>query len=296
MAKLPQSPQPKIVAGLAAYNEEKYIGSVVLRAQQYVDEVIVVDDGSIDQTSKVARLAGATVIKHESNQGKGVSIQTILAEARSRAPDILVLLDADSQHDPDDIPALVKPITEGIDLVVGSRKEEEGKAPLYRRIGRRALLYSTRVLARKDLTDSESGFRALSGKALFELQLKEKGFAIESEMIASAADRGLKIAEVPIRGIYTRDGSTLNPIRHGVGVLARITAMISEKRPLLFFGLAGGVSTVLGLVAGVRVLQIASSGGGVATGSALLSVLLLTIGIFSVFTGIILNALTRRRS
>ncbi len=286
--------RPKIVAAIPAYNEEKYIGTVVLKARQQVDEVIVVDDGSTDRTADVARLAGATVIQHQQNRGKGASIQTLLAEAKKRNPNILVLLDADSQHNPDEISSLVKPISQGFDLAIGSRERQKVNIPTYRRIGQRVLSYFSSILSGKGGIDSESGFRALSPKAIDELKLKQNGFAIETEMIAAAADRGLRITQVPISAIYTRDGSTLNPVSHGFGVLGRIVAMISERRPLFFFGLGGGILTVLGLIAGFRVLQIASAGGGVITGTALVSVLLLTIGIFSIFTGIILNVLTTR--
>jgi len=285
----------RVLAGIAAYNEARYIGSIVLQARQYVDEVIVVDDGSTDNTARVAELAGATVIRHAANRGKGAAIQSILAEARKRKPDILVLLDADSQHDPNEIPALIRPISDSFDLVIGSREAQKDKTPRYRRIGQKVLLRSTQLASKTNISDSESGFRALSSKAINELDLTEKGFAIESEMITRAADKNLKITEVPISNIYTTDGSTLNPIRHGIEVLSRVIAMISQRRPLFFFGLVGGLLLLAGLITGIRVLDIAATKGDLAIGSTILTTLLIIAGISSIFTGIILNALSRRK-
>ena len=284
-----------MLAGIAAYNEARYVGSIVLQARQYVDEVIVVDDGSADNTSRVAELAGATVIRHPQNRGKGAAIQSILAEARKRNPDVLVLLDADAQHDPNEIPSLIEPISRGFDLVIGSREAQEDKTPRYRRIGKQVIFRSSRLASGTSVYDSESGFRALSPKAIKDLELKANGFAVESEMITSAADKNLRITEVPISNIYTKDGSTLNPIRHGIDVLSRIIVMISERRPLFVFGLAGGILLVIGLIFGFRVLGVASATGRLAVGSAVLTTLFIIAGILSIFTGITLNALTRRK-
>jgi glycosyltransferase involved in cell wall biosynthesis len=285
----------KVLAGIAAYNEARYVGSIVLQARKYVDEVIVIDDGSTDNTASVAELAGATVVRHAENRGKGAAIQSILAEAKKRNPDVLVLLDADAQHDPNEIPVLIKPISEGFDLVIGSREAQEDRTPRYRRIGKKVIFRSSRFASGTNVYDSESGFRALSAKAINELELQANGFAVESEMITFAADKELKITEVPISNIYTKDGSTLHPIRHGIDVLSRIIVMVSERRPLFIFGLAGGILLVIGLVFGFRVINIASTKGDLAVGSAVLTALFIIAGILSIFTGIILNALTRRK-
>jgi glycosyltransferase involved in cell wall biosynthesis len=290
-----QGTKPKVLAGIAAYNEARYVASIVLQARQYVDEVIVVDDGSTDNTAGVAQLAGATVVRHPQNKGKGAAIKTILAEAKKKKPDILVLLDADAQHDPNEIPALIKPVSEGSDLVIGSREAQEGKTPRYRRIGKEVIFRSSRLASGTNVYDSESGFRALSPKAINELELQANGFAVESEMITFAADKNLKITEVPISNIYTKDGSTRHPIRHGIDVLSRIIVMISERRPLFIFGIAGGVLLVVGLVFGFRVINVANTTGDLAIGSAVLTALFIIMGILSIFTGIILNALARRK-
>ena len=121
--------QPNTIVAMPAYNEGKYIGSVILQAQQYADEVIVVDDGSTDHTSRIAELAGATVIRHQERKGKGAALQSILGEAKNKAADVLVLIDADSQHNPEEIPSLIKAISEGSDLIIGSRTMGRSSIP-----------------------------------------------------------------------------------------------------------------------------------------------------------------------
>ncbi len=291
----PQLGQPKIIAALPAYNEEKYIGTVVLKARQHVDEVIVVDDGSTDETAHVAELAGATVVRHGKNKGYGAAIQAILAEAKKRSPDVLVIFDADAQHDPSDIPAAVKPILDGYDLVIGSRKQQKGNVPLYRHFGQKILSSASGFLSKTNQLDSESGFRVFSARAITELELRQNGMAVSAETIAVAAEKGLKITDIPISVTYTKDGSSLNPITHGLGNLNWIIAAISERRPPFFFGISGIILIVLGILAGVRTVYIFYSAGGIATGTVLISILLLILGAFSMFAGIILQVIKKRR-
>jgi glycosyltransferase involved in cell wall biosynthesis len=256
---------------------------------------VVVDDGSTDATDSIASLAGATVVRHELNQGYGRSIRTLLEEAKKRDVDILVVMDADAQHNPDEIPRLIEGIRGGADIVIGSRAMQENKIAGYRRLGQKVLSRMTGFASRQHLTDTESGFRAYSRRAINALELKETGMAVSSEIISEAAAKGLKIAEVPISVAYTGDGSTLHPVKHGLGVFNRILVMISERRPLLFFSLFGAISLAIGLAAGITVIWIFYFGSNaLATGLAMVSILLVTIGILTIFTGIILNVLAKR--
>ncbi len=284
-----------IIIGMPAYNEEKYIGSMVTLVKQYADEVVVADDGSIDRTVLVAELAGATVIQHGENMGYGAAIQDIISMAKKKNADVLVIIDADAQHNPDEIPVFIKAVSEGNDLVIGSRKmQTQSNIPIYRRIGQRVLLFFTNILSGEKLTDTESGFRAYSRKALVELVLKERGMAISAEMVSVATAKGLIITEVPISVTYTGDGSTINPVKHGMGVLNRIMVMISERKPLLFFGVLGAILVILGISFGIVVIQTLYAQQILQVGSALISMMFITVGILSIITGVILGVLVKR--
>jgi len=285
----------KVIVAMPAYNEERFIGSMVLKARKYADKIMVLDDGSNDGTAEISRMAGACIITHPENKGKGAAIQSIINEVRKEMPDVLILVDADGQHNPDEIPRFIDAVLSGYDLVIGSRKLVKKSIPSYRRVGQKVLLFSNRFLTRKKITDSESGFRAFSRKAIAELELNQKGFAVESEMIAAAEDKNLKITEVPITVKYNGDGSTLNPVRHGVGVLAQIMNMISERKPLFFFGILGSLLTMGGLLAGVRTVQIFTASNRLPVGTVMLSVLFFIIGVLCLFTGVILHELSRRK-
>ncbi len=213
-----------VVAIIPAYNEEKALADVIGKTLDYVDEVIVVDDGSSDKTSEVAVEAGARVIKHSVNLGKGEALKSGFKAIEGDS--IIITIDGDGQHNPNEIPDLVRPIIEdSADLVNGSRymNGPEENTPAYRRVGQKVLDIATNISAGTKVTDSQSGFRAFSSKSKNVFRFKDTGFGIESEMLVDAAEEGLKIVEVPITVRYDLNGSTKDPITHGVGVLFNIT-------------------------------------------------------------------------
>jgi glycosyltransferase involved in cell wall biosynthesis len=282
----------KIIACMPAFNEEKYIGSLVLQTRRYVDEVIVIDDGSTDATVEIAKLAGARVIQHGGNKGYGAAIQSIFAEAKRIDPDILVVLDADAQHSPWQIPALIKPITDGgYDCVIGSRQAQKKRIPFYRRIGQKIILHSVKTISENELTDSECGFRAFSRKAIHAIELKETGMAVSAETVAEATRKNLKVTQVPVNVTYYDDSSTMHPVQHGLSVLTRILVMISEQRPLFFFGLGGLILVAVGLGFGIRVVALFTDTRVLPPGNTLITVVLITVGMFSIFTGLVLSVL-----
>jgi len=219
----------KIIVALPAYNEEKYIAGIVSKATQYADRVFVLDDGSTDTTVWEATTAGAEVVQHLKNQGYGATIQDILSSVRGWSKlDVLVTLDADLQHDPADIPKLVKAVRDGYDLVIGCR--DSRAVPFYRRIGGTILSMATWALSGVWVKDSQCGFRAYSQKAVEQICPRENGMAVSSEIIGLATWAGLRIKEVPIKVRYMEDSSTHNPWKQGFYTLWRIVVMIMRRR------------------------------------------------------------------
>jgi glycosyltransferase involved in cell wall biosynthesis len=228
----PGSNHARILVGIPALNEEIAIGSITLRSLKYSDSVVVIDDGSTDMTSEVAALAGASVIRHKKNEGKGTSIKDIFTYAKAIQADILVLIDGDGQHNPDDMPRLLDPLLVGeVDMVIGSRflAGMTNKVPLYRRLGQEALTFATNITSGTRVTDTQSGFRAFSKKAFGCFTFNNNGMAIESEMIIEAARSGLNIKEVPIDVRYDVNGSSLHPVKHGFSVLSKIIKLGINK-------------------------------------------------------------------
>ncbi|NLK33686.1 MAG: glycosyltransferase family 2 protein [Methanosarcina flavescens] len=285
----------KITVILPAYNEEVAIGSIVLLTRKYADSVIVVDDGSSDRTADVARKAGAEVIVHEVNKGKGRALKTGFTAAVALGADIIVTMDSDGQHNPADIPKLVEPILKGeADMVNGSRYLNGlGKnTPAYRRVGQTILDEVTNLNSGLHITDSQSGFRAFAASTKDIFRFTAKGMAIESEMLADAGRHGLRITEVEIGVRYDVDGSTENPIKHGLGVLMMVLKDIEFNRPLYYLTLPGSILGIIGLIMGAIFLHDFTLGKGLYFGPTMLMVLCIVVGMFMALMGIMLHSVS----
>lgn len=283
-----------VTAILPAFNEEVAIGSIVLRTKQFADRVIVIDDGSSDRTADVARLAGAEVIRHSTNRGKGVALKTGFESLNGA--DVIVTIDADGQHDPADIPKLVEPILKGeADMVNGSRYINGNKkdTPFYRRLGQIVLDKAINIGSGLSVTDSQSGFRAFAAYTKNIFRFRQSGLAIESEMLADAAKASLRIKEVEIGVRYNVDCSTEHPIKHGIRVLVKVLQDMELRRPLYYFTVPGILAAALGIGIGLQLLRVFFHGGSLYLGPTLLMVLLTLLGCFTALTGIILHAISK---
>ena len=283
------------MAVIPAFNEEVTIGSVVLDAMNYVDSVVVIDDGSDDKTSMIAEMAGATVVKHKKNGGYGAALQSCFKYARDGNADSMVILDSDGQHDPLYIPHLMEKINEGADVVIGSRfLNGKNNVPIYRKAGMKVLDIVTNSVSGLDVSDTQSGYRAYSKKAINNIMINGYGMSAGSEILIQAKNSDLKIEEVPIICSYdVDDPSTHNPIRHGIDVLMGIVRAVGISRPLTYLGIPGVLLVVLGCIISMWILQGYNAGGFLPFGPTMIMMLLIIVGSLSAFSGIMLYSVGR---
>lgn len=190
-----------IWAVMPAYNEEKDIAGIIKNARKYVDEVVIVDDGSIDKTSKYAENAGAVVLRHIVNLGKGAALKTGCDFAIKKGAELIVVLDADAQHDPEDIPRFLDKLDKyGI---VFSYRRLGGKMPLVLRFGNWCISGIVSLLYGISLNDTQCGFRAFTAEAYKKIRWNAIDYSMESEMIARAGKQKLKYVQISIETIYS---------------------------------------------------------------------------------------------
>ena len=292
----PSDNRQNTIAVIPAFNEEIAIGSVVLRTKPFVNHVIVVDDGSRDMTSVIAASAGAEVIRLSKNHGKSYAVIRGFDRARQLNADIVVMLDGDGQHHPEEIPSLVAPIIEGeADLVIGSRfLDNDNKIPTYRKIGQKTLDTLTKFASSYKATDSQSGFRALNAKVLKSFTIEPSGYDIESVMISYLSDLGLRIVEVPINVNYdVPHKHKSNFISHGMAVLSNLVGIIGYRRPLISFGLPGLFSVLFGFYMAIWAITDYKVNRVFPYSLTVIGVVFLVIGLMLINTSLILNSLVQ---
>jgi glycosyltransferase involved in cell wall biosynthesis len=287
--------EAKIIVCVPAFNEANSISDIVQKSKKYANQVIVYDDGSRDNTYDVAISAGATVIRNRENNGYGVAIRSLFQAAKEQEADIMVTLDSDGQHNPDEIPYLIERLKQGFDIVIGSRflrNDDKEKVPRFRSFGIKTITKLTQTGTSSKITDSQSGFRAYGKDALSKINLFEDGMAVSTEILLRANEKKLSITEVPITINYDIENtSTHNPIRHGIGVLYSVFQFISLRHPMAFYGLPG--IALLGIAAYFlrNALHLFSTTGYVSTNMILIAIGIAVVGVVFLATGAILYTL-----
>ena len=277
------------VVCIPAYNEEKVIGGVVSKCLKHVDKVIVCDDGSTDNTAKLAKDAGAIVISQK-NQGYGAAISTLFEYARKENAQIMITLDGDGQHNPEQIPLLIDTITtHNVDVAIGSRfLDDTTKASGYRKTGIKIITSASNYGTNFKVSDSQSGFRAYSKDAIDAIHPTEQGMSVSTEILLKISNKGLSIAEVPITITYDGDTSEQHSVSHGISVLGNTIKYVSIKHPLKFYGIPGMILIIAGIVLGSIFLDVYLNQQTVFYGSLMGSVVLFLLGAILSVTAIIL--------
>ena len=284
----------KIIIGIPAYNEEKNIAGIITKLKNVSNDIIVCNDGSTDLTANIAEDMGAIVVNHEKNLGYGGAIRSIFLKAKDLAADVLVTFDADGQHRIEDIDGVIAPILENqSDIVIGSRflDDSEKEVPQYRKMGIKVITKITNATIKKELTDSQSGFRAYSKQVLNEISPSETGMGVSTEILIKASSKDFKISEVPIKILYGENTSTQNPITHGSSVIFSTIKFTSIEHPLRFYGIPSVIFMIIGFSFTYLAIQYYAEIGRLNTNLTIISAGTILIGVILLISAILLYSL-----
>jgi glycosyltransferase involved in cell wall biosynthesis len=198
---------------IPAYHEAGHIGPVVQDALRFCPWVLVVDDGSSDTTAQEARDAGADVIVHTANQGKGVALQTGLDKALEGKCDVAITMDADGQHDPQELPVFLEAYGRTrCPVLTGNRMSDNENMPLVRKLTNRFMSWLLSREMKQRVPDTQCGYRLYAAEVIPLLRAESSGFAAESEQLLYLADQGIEIGSVPVKTIYGDEESKIHPV------------------------------------------------------------------------------------
>ncbi|HIE28002.1 TPA: glycosyltransferase family 2 protein [Candidatus Poribacteria bacterium] len=204
----------KICLLLPAYNEAKTIGCIIKKARAYIESIIVIDDGSTDETVQVAREHGVVVLQHKINCGKGMALRTGFKYALEHNYDIIITMDSDGQHEPADIPRFLAHLGQNdADILIGARVLEREKMPLHRRLNNKLISRVGSLLCGQNVVDFQCGFRLFKGEVLRSITLETVRYETESELLIKAGRLGFRIGTLPIKTIYNGEISNVKPLR-----------------------------------------------------------------------------------
>jgi len=216
---------------IPAFREDKRIAEVVRQVARHVPAVIVIDDGSDDATSEVAAKAGAVVLRHEVNKGKGAALDTGFEYARKNGFEAVITMDGDGQHEPDDVPRFVETYAQtGMPALVGNRMDDRRNMPFIRRMTN---MYMSWLLSRKmgqHVPDTQCGYRLYKVDMIPQVFAQSGRFAAESEILMRISDLGLKIGAVPIKAVYRDEKSKINPLRDAFRFFSMLRDYDRKKR------------------------------------------------------------------
>lgn len=221
----------RICCLIPAFNESRTISGVIETAKQHVRDIFVVDDGSVDATSELAEKAGACVIRHDRNLGKGMALRTGFARVLEQGFGAVITLDADGQHNTSEINNFISvyEVNAG-DIIIGARLRDKDLIPLYRYIPNQIGIFFISRAAGCRIEDTQSGFRLYKKEVLEKVSLKTDGFETETEVLIKAAKKGFRIHTIPVSAIYQSDYKTyFRPVRD----FYRISILVLK---LMFWG------------------------------------------------------------
>lgn len=285
----------KIVVTVPAYNEEKTIGILiddikkVMNENKYDYKIIVIDDGSKDNTAQIAKQHGAVVYKHNRNLGLAFSFRTEIKKCLENDADIIVHIDADRQYLPSEIPMLIKEINRGYDLVLGSRFLGKIESmPLINRIGNKAFSWVISHISRSRISDAQTGFRAFTKKVAKEINIISN-HTYTQEQIIKAVKHNVSLKEVPIHFLERKGKSRLisSPFSYAFRAWINILRIYRDYEPLKFFGFIGSMIFFLGTIIGGYLLYLHIFSGGLTGHFPLImfDVLILSFGVQIIIFG-----------
>ena len=288
-----------ILVCIPAYNAESTIFQAVKKCQKFADLVLVINDGSSDNTASLAKDAGADVVNHKQNRGYGSAIKTGLTEGLKRNAKVTITFDADLQHDENDIPKLVKPIIDNTaDIVIGSRfLQNNDGVKNYRKFGIKVITVLVNSFMNNHISDAESGLRAYGTDSLKELVpiLETDGMGMSSEILLKSSVCKLKIFEIPRKEMYPIGikTSSKNPLKHGLSVVFTIIKLIIENKPLKVFGIPSFIFFIVSIVSSIYVIDFYNTVGRLPLGLTIFTILSLSTAFFFTLAAMILYVLSR---